>query len=107
MSNVVELNSENFEEEVLNAKEVVLVDFAAEWCGPCKRLTPIVHELADEVQGKAKVGHLDIDEAQDIALKYDITSVPTILFFKAGSIQDKSLGLVSKTALLGKLEALF
>lgn len=106
MSNVIEITSANFKQEVINSNQPVLVDFAAEWCGPCKRLSPIVEDIANETKGQFKICHLDIDESSDIAAQYDIMSVPTILFFKNGEVKDKSLGLVSKSVLMGKLNSL-
>ena len=106
MSQVIELTNDNFKKEVLDATVPVLVDFAAEWCGPCKRLSPIVHEIAKELSAAVKVCHLDIDASQDTALKYDITSVPTLLFFKKGAVADKVVGLVSKTTLVDRLKKL-
>jgi thioredoxin 1 len=106
MSQVVEVNSSNFESEVLQAETPVLVDFAAEWCGPCKQLTPILKDVASQLGDQAKICHLDIDQSQDIALKYDIMSVPTLLFLKGGTVQDKSVGVLSKQAILDKISNL-
>ena len=106
MSQVIELTSDNFKKEVLESTVPVVVDFAAEWCGPCKRLSPIVHEVAKDLAGSVKVCHLDIDASQEIALQYDITSVPTVLFFKLGSVADKVVGLVSKMTILDRIKKL-
>ena len=94
---VINLTTENFEEEVLNAKEPVLVDFWATWCGPCKMLAPTVSEIADEYEGKVKVCKLDVDQAMDIAMSYGVASIPTLILFKDGEIVKKSVGVVSKT----------
>ena len=80
----LKLNSENFESEVLNANETVLVDFYADWCGPCKMMAPVIEELAEELQGKAKVGKINVDESTDTATQYDVMSIPTIIIFKNG-----------------------
>jgi thioredoxin 1 len=106
MSQVIELTNENFKKEVLESTIPVVVDFAAEWCGPCKRLSPIVHEAANDLAGSIKVCHLDVDASQDIALQYDIVSVPTILFFKQGSVADKVVGLVSKVTIIDRAKKL-
>ncbi len=106
MSQVIEVNSQNFESEVLQSDKTVIVDFAAEWCGPCKQLSPIIADAAATLGDTVKVCHLDIDQAQDIALKYDIMSVPTILFIKGGAVQDKSIGVLSKQAILDKVNSL-
>ena len=92
-------SSENFEKEVLQANQTVLVDFFANWCGPCKMLSPIVDEVADEVNN-VKVCKVNIDEARDLASKYEIMSIPTLLVFKNGSVVNTSLGLVSKQKIL-------
>lgn len=84
--------AENFKTEVLESSQPVLVDFTATWCGPCQQLAPIVEKLAETYQGKAKIGKVDIDADQDLAVQYGITSVPTILFFKSGEIVDTLRG---------------
>jgi thioredoxin 1 len=99
MGNVVEITNENFEEEVLKSKGLVVVDFAAEWCGPCKRLAPIMTELAKSYDGKVKIAHLDVDNAQEIASQFGIMSVPTIVFFKDGKKIKEDVGLVPKQKL--------
>lgn len=99
--NVQVFNDLNFEEEVLSSTETVLVDFTAAWCGPCKRLTPIVEEVAAELQGKVKVGKLDVDEAPIIAGKLGIRSLPTLMVFKGGKQTAQHLGLTTKTKILG------
>ncbi len=82
--NIHEFTIGNFESEVLKADLPVLVDFTATWCGPCKALAPIVEKLADEFEGKLKVGKLDIDEAREVAAKYGVRSVPTVMVFRGG-----------------------
>ena len=90
------LNNDNFKAEVLDAKGLVLVDFWATWCGPCKMLAPTVSEIADEYEGKVKVCKLDVDQAMDISMSYGVASIPTLILFKDGEIAKKSVGVVSK-----------
>ena len=99
------INSNEFNSEVLNSNQVVLVDFSAEWCGPCKMLAPIIDELSNEVQGDAKVFKVDVDQSRDVAQKYNIMNVPTVIIFKNGEVVDKSIGFQPKEVLKGKLEA--
>ena len=96
---IIKVNEENFEKEVLQSDKTVLVDFFANWCGPCKMLSPIVDEVAEEVSD-VKVCKVDIDEARNLAIKYDIMSIPTLLVFKNGNVVNSSLGLVSKDKIL-------
>lgn len=96
---------ENFESEVLNSDKPVLVDFWAVWCGPCKAIAPIVEDLATEYEGKLKVGKLDVDNNQDSAIKYGVRSIPTLLIFKDGKVQETIIGAVPKTHILQKLES--
>ena len=102
---ITELNSANFEAEALKSDLPVLVDFWAPWCGPCKALTPIVEKLVAELDGKVKVCKLNIDESPDIAGKYSIMSIPTLLIFKNGAVSDQLVGLVSKDKIMAKLQA--
>ena len=99
MSNVITVKSENFESEVLNSEKPVLVDFWASWCGPCRMLSPIVDEIAEEVQ-TIKVGKVNVDEQQDLAGKFGVMSIPTLILFKNGQPVNKSVGAKSKAALL-------
>jgi thioredoxin 1 len=103
---VVEIDDKNFESEVLRSPVPVLLDFSAEWCGPCKRLQPIVEAIAVEYADRLRVAHLDIDKAQATAVKYGIMSVPTVLFFKGGKVQDQLLGYVPKDKLVEKIDHL-
>ncbi len=102
----MEFTSQNFEEQVLKSDMPVLVDFYATWCGPCKMLSPIVDQLAEEYDGKVKVGKLNTDENRDIAEKYNILSIPTILCMKNGEIVDTIMGAVPKKKLEEKLAEL-
>ena len=96
--------SENFEEEVLKSDKPVLVDFYADWCGPCKMMAPVVAQLADELEGKAKVGKLNIDDCMDIAGKYRVMNIPTFLIIRNGQEMDRIVGAVSKNELQKKIE---
>lgn len=99
----LKLNSEDFESEVLNANETVLVDFYADWCGPCKMMAPVIEELAEELQGKAKVGKINVDESTDIATQYDVMSIPTIIIFKNGKEVKRFIGVRDKQELLNEV----
>ena len=96
--------SADFEKEVLQSDKPVLVDFFADWCGPCKMMAPVVEQLAEELEGKAKVGKLNIDENMDIAEKYRVMNIPTFLIFKYGQEKERIVGAVSKNELKNKLE---
>ena len=99
----VEITDSNFDEVVLQSDKPVLVDFWAEWCGPCRMVGPIVDELASEYDGKAVVGKVNVDNNPDISVKYGIRSIPALLFFKNGQVVDQQLGAVPKTVLADKL----
>jgi thioredoxin 1 len=98
--NVLEINDLNFESEVLKSSVPFLLDFSAVWCGPCKVLAPIVEKLADEYQGKVKVGKLDIDDSPSVASKFGIRGVPTVLVFKDGKESGRHVGVTNKETLL-------
>ncbi len=102
MANI--FNSDNFKQEVLEDKGLVLVDFYADWCGPCKMLGPVVEELAGEYEGKVKVGKLNVDNSPEIAVGYKVMNIPTVLLFKAGEQVETSIGLVSKADLVSMIE---
>lgn len=98
--NIHHFTTGNFDAEVLSSDVPVLVDFTATWCGPCKMLAPIVEKLADEFEGKVKVGKLDIDESKDIARKYGIRSVPTVMVFRGGSKTAQHVGVTNREKLI-------
>ena len=93
----IHFTDENFSKEVLSSDIPVLVDFYADWCGPCKMLAPVIEALAEEYEGKVKVGKLNVDNAPDTAQNYGIMSIPTLLYFKNGEIVNKSIGVVAKS----------
>jgi thioredoxin 1 len=101
----LEITDANFQELVLDSKVPVLVDFWAEWCGPCRMVGPIVDELANEYDGKAVVGKVNVDNNPKIATDFGIMSIPALLFFKDGKLVDKQVGAVPKHILAGKLDA--
>ncbi|MBX7225605.1 MAG: thioredoxin [Chitinophagales bacterium] len=102
----LELTTDNFRTEVLDSDQVSMVDFWAVWCGPCRMVGPIVEELAKEYDGKAKIGKVNVDDHREVAGDYNISSIPTILFFKGGQVVDKQVGAVPKSVLKQKLDAL-
>jgi thioredoxin 1 len=103
----LEFTDANFEEMVIKSGKPVIVDLWAEWCGPCRMLTPIVEEMAKEYEGRAVIGKLNVDDNPEVTAKYGVRNIPTLLFFKGGEIADKQVGAVPKSALVGKLEKLF
>lgn len=105
MSKAIELTDSNFDEMINAGDKPVLVDFWAEWCGPCKMIAPVVSELADDYDGKAVIGKLDVDANPGVSAKYGIRSIPTLLVFKNGEIVDKQVGAVNKGVLAQKLDA--
>ena len=94
--NLVEMTVANWDEEVVKSDLPVLVDLWAAWCGPCRAIAPIVEQLASEYAGKVKVGKLDVDNHQDVAIRYGIQSIPTLLIFKGGEVVDRVIGAVPK-----------
>lgn len=104
MGKAIEINDSNFEQFV-NSDKPVLVDFWAEWCGPCKMIGPVVEELAGEYEGKAVIGKLNVDENPTMTAKFGVRSIPTLLVFKNGQVVDKQVGAVPKSVLAQKLTA--
>jgi thioredoxin 1 len=104
MSKLHEANDSNFDTVVLKAEGAVLVDFSATWCGPCKKLEPVVHEIASEYDGRLKVVKVDVDNAPATAAKFGVLSVPTVLLFRDGAVKDQSIGVLSKKALADRVE---
>ncbi len=100
----VKVNNSNFEKEVLKSDIPVMVDFWAEWCNPCKMFSPVVDEVAGEYQGKMKVCKVNVDDASEVAGKYNIMSIPAVLIFKNGQVVDKVTGAVSKSVIKEKIE---
>lgn len=102
----VEFKDDNFDEMVMASDKPVLVDFWAEWCGPCRMVGPIVEELHGEYDGKALVGKVNVDDNPEVSAKFGIRNIPTVLFFKNGEIVDKQVGAAPKSAYTAKLDAL-
>ena len=100
MTDIKNLNLDNFDKEISNSKTPILVDFWAEWCGPCKSLTPILEEISDDMSNKIQVVKVNLDENQDLAMKYSIRSIPTLLLFKQGQLIDTKVGLLPKSDLV-------
>ena len=101
----IELNDANFDELVLKSDKPVLVDFWAEWCGPCRMVGPAVEEIAKEYEGKAIVGKVNVDHNPNISMQFGIRNIPALLYFKNGEVVDKQVGAVPKSILANKLEA--
>lgn len=104
MAKAIEITDANFE-EIMKSEQPILVDFWAEWCGPCKMIGPVVEELAGDYEGKAVIGKVDVDSNPGVAQAFGIRSIPTLLFFKGGAIVDKQVGAVPKSVLSQKLDA--
>ena len=102
----IEVNDTNFEDVVIKSDKPAVVDFWAEWCGPCRMIAPSIEEMSGEFSGKAVVAKCDVDNSPQVAIKYSIRNIPTILFFKDGKIADKQVGAVPKNVLVNKLKSL-
>ena len=102
----LELTDSNFQNEVLDNDQPVLVDFWAAWCGPCRAIAPTIEQLADDFDGRAKIGKVDVDQNQQTAMQYNVRSIPTLLFFKNGEVVDQLVGAAPKKVLAEKLESL-
>jgi thioredoxin 1 len=106
MKPTIELNISNFDHEVLQSNLPVIVDFWAEWCGPCKMLAPALDEIARDLQGQAIVAKVNVDEQPALAARFNIQSIPTLLYFSGGQFRAQAIGVVSKKAIVAKLTAL-
>ena len=106
MNHTIEINEANFESEVVQSNQPVLVDFWAEWCGPCKMLGPVLEEIALEHNGRVKVAKVNVDTNSQLAERFGIQSIPTLLYFANGEIRDKTVGVLSKPAIVSRLEKL-
>ena len=106
MGNLVEITNENFETEVLKSDKPVIVDFWAEWCGPCKALAPILEEISSEVETKAKVVKVNVDQAGELAQQYGIRGIPTLIFFKGGEVKSTLVGNQPKAEILKNINSI-
>jgi thioredoxin 1 len=104
MSDLLEANDQNFESLVLQSERPVLVDFSAVWCGPCKKLEPVVRDIATQYDGRLKVVKVDVDQAPETAAKFAVLSVPTLVLFRDGQVRDQVIGVVSKSALSDRVD---
>jgi thioredoxin 1 len=106
MKPTIEINETNFESEVLQSNQPVLVDFWAEWCGPCKMIAPLLDEIATEQAGQVKVAKVNVDSNPVLAARYGIQSIPTLLYFAGGEVRDRTVGVTGKRGIVAKLEKL-
>ena len=105
-SAIINLNESNFDRELTQDEKPLVVDFWAEWCGPCKMIAPLLDEVAREKAGSVKIGKVNVDENQSLSSKYNIRAIPALLFFKNGQLKDQVIGVTSKKDLLNRIEAL-
>lgn len=105
MKATIQVTESNFEIEVLNSTQPVIVDFYADWCGPCKMIAPALEEIATDLQGKAKIAKVNVDEEPALAQRYNVQSLPTLLYFQGGEVVNQLIGAASKKVILGKLES--
>ncbi len=103
---IVTITKENFESEVIKCRTPVLVDFWAEWCGPCKMLSPVLDELANEKGDSVKIAKVNLDDNRELSVEYNVKSIPMLLFFKDGEVKDEVVGLISKDTIASKLDAM-
>ena len=106
MKPTIEINEANFETEVLQSAQPVLVDFWAEWCGPCKMIAPVLDEIATEQTGRVKIAKVNVDANPELAARYGIQSIPTLLYFAGGELRHQTVGVASKKAIVTKLDTL-
>jgi thioredoxin 1 len=106
MKSTIEINEANFEAEVLNSERPVVVDFWAEWCGPCKMLAPVLEEIATEQNGRVKVAKVNVDDHPGLAARFDVRAIPTLLYFASGELLHQTVGVVGKKTILSNLERL-
>ncbi len=97
---VLKINKENFEEEVLKANKPVLIDFYADWCGPCQMMSPVIDKIAEEEKEKIQVGKINVDENQELAMEYNVMTIPTILLIKEGEVKKTFIGVTDKSEIL-------
>ena len=105
-ASTIDLDESNFDREVTHSDTAVIVDFWAEWCGPCKMIAPLLDEIAKEKAGSVKVAKVNVDQNQSLSSKYNIRAIPSLLFFKNGQLRDQITGMTSKKDLLGRIDAL-
>ena len=101
---ILKIDNQNFNEKVIQSEKPVIIDFYADWCGPCKMMSPIVDQIAEELGEKATVGKINVDENQDLAMEYGVMSIPTIIFFKDGSVQKTFVGVREKEEIINEIQ---